>query len=132
VNEPVQKGAGRQHHAAGRALPAVAEQDAGDPIVAVEQQILGRALDDLEPWRFRQQCQDGLPIEFAVGLRARAADRGTLAAVENAELNAGPIDGAAHDAVERVDLAHQVPLAEPADRRVARHLADRHKLVGQQ
>ena len=30
----------------------------------------------------------------------------------------------AHQAVERVDLAHQVALAEPADRRVARHLAE--------
>ena len=31
---------------------------------------------------------------------------------------------AAHHAVQRVDLAHDVALAEAADRRVARHLAD--------
>ena len=30
----------------------------------------------------------------------------------------------AHLAAERVDLAHQVALADPADRRIARHLAD--------
>ena len=30
------------------------------------------------------------------------------------------------------DLAHQVTLAEPADRGVARHLADRRPLVGQE
>ena len=71
-------------------------------------------------------------IELAVGLGARAAHRRPLAAVEHAELDAGAVDGAAHDAVERVDLAHQMALAEPADRRVARHLADRRALVGQQ
>jgi hypothetical protein len=37
-----------------------------------------------------------------------------------------------NDAVERIDLAHQMPLAEPADRRVARHLANRRPLVRQQ
>ena len=37
------------------------------------------------------------------------------------------VDRAAHDPVERVDLAHQMPLAEPADRRVAGHLADRRR-----
>jgi hypothetical protein len=36
---------------------------------------------------------------------------------------------ARHDAVERVDLANEMTLAEPADRRVARHLADRRPLV---
>jgi hypothetical protein len=35
----------------------------------------------------------------------------------------------AHDAAERIDLAHQMALAEPADRRVARHLADRCALM---
>ena len=29
-----------------------------------------------------------------------------------------------HLAAERVDLAHQVAFADPADRRIARHLAD--------
>ena len=34
------------------------------------------------------------------------------------------IGDAAHQAVERIDLAHQMALAEPADRRIARHRAD--------
>src|SRR3546814_8155606 len=37
---------------------------------------------------------------------------------------------AAHDPVERVDLAHQMPLAEAADRRIAGHLADGVEAVG--
>jgi len=47
-------------------------------------------------------------------------------------LDPGPVDRAAHDTVERIDLAHEMPLAEPADRRVARHLTDRRALMGQQ
>ena len=36
----------------------------------------------------------------------------------------------AHHAVERVDLAHQMALAQPADGRVAGHLADGGELMG--
>jgi hypothetical protein len=50
--------------------------------------------------------------------------RGTARPVEQAELDAGVIRYPAHQAVESIDLAHQVALAQPADRRVARHLAD--------
>ena len=84
------------------------------------------------PGGFGQQFADRPAIELAVGLRARPAHRRALAAVQDAELDAGPVDRAPHDAVERIDLAHQMPLAEPADRRIARHLADRRPLVGQQ
>ena len=63
-------------------------------------------------------------IELAVGLGARALHRRALGAVEQAELDAGGVGDPAHHAVERIDLAHQVALAEPADRRVAGHLAD--------
>ena len=71
-------------------------------------------------------------VELAVGLGARAPHRRPLAAVEQAELDAGGVGDPAHQAVERVDLAHQVALAEPADRRVARHLADGRDAVGEQ
>src|SRR5215472_14071016 len=73
-----------------------------------------------------------MAIETAVRLRPRAPDRRSFAPVQNAELDPGTVDGAAHDAVESVDLAHQMPLAEPTDRWVARHLADRCPPVGQQ
>ena len=63
-------------------------------------------------------------VELAIGLRARALDGGTLGAVQQAELDAGGIRHPAHQAIQRIDLAHQVTLAEPADGRVARHLAD--------
>ena len=47
----------------------------------IEQQILGRPLDDVEIRRFGQQFGDGAAIEFAVGLGARPAHRSTLASI---------------------------------------------------
>ena len=64
-------------------------------------------------------------VELAVGLGARTAHRRALAAVEQPELDAGRIGRPAHHAVQRIDLAHQMALAEPADRRIAGHRADR-------
>ena len=72
-----------------------------------------------------EQAEHRLAVERAVGLRARALHGRALAAVQHAELDAAEVGGAAHHAVERVDLAHQMALAEPADRRIAGHRADR-------
>ncbi len=38
------------------------------------------------------------------------------------------IGGARDQPVEGIDLAHQMPLAEPADRRIAAHRADRSEI----
>ena len=65
-----------------------------------------------------------LGVELPVGLGARAAHRRTLAPIEHAELDPALVGDPAHQAVERIDLAHQMALAEPADRRVAGHRAD--------
>ena len=73
------------------------------------------------PWR-------SLPI----GLGAGSPHRGALAAVQGAELDAGVIGAARHDAAECVDLADQVALADAADRRVAAHLPERVDAVGEQ
>ena len=50
---------------------------------------------------------------------------GPLAPVEDAELDAGLVRDAAHQPVERIDLADEMALAEAADRRIAGHGADR-------
>jgi len=46
--------------------------------------------------------------------------------------DAGLIGGARHEAVQGVDLAHQVALADAADGRVAAHLADGIQVVGEE
>jgi hypothetical protein len=49
----------------------------------------------------------------------------TLAPVEHTELEHSEICSSAHDSAERVYLAHDGSFGNPANRRVARHLADR-------
>jgi hypothetical protein len=39
-------------------------------------------------------------------------------------MDRGAVGGSRHQSVEDVELAHEVPLADPADRRIARHLSD--------
>ncbi len=73
-----------------------------------------------------------MAIELAVGLGARPLNRGPLRAVQHAELNAGLVGDAAHQPVQRVDLAHEMTLAEPANGRIAGHLADGLDLVRDQ
>ena len=90
----------------------------------LDDQILDRPLDHLEVGRGPDRGLHGGAVELAVGLGARALHRRALGAVEQAELDAGRIGDPAHQAVQRIDLAHQMALAEPADGRVAGHLAD--------
>ena len=71
-------------------------------------------------------------VELAVGLGAGTADRRTLAAIENPKLDAAGVRHPAHQAIERIDLADQMALAEPADRGIAGHGADGRKPVGDQ
>src|SRR3546814_5982224 len=76
-------------------------------------------------------CSSDL-VQPAIRLRTRATSCRALGWVQDTELNARAVDGPGHDSVEGVDLAHQVTFAEPADRRVARHRADRIDAVRQQ
>ena len=131
VNDAVKEGAGRQHHRAGAQLGPVARDYAGDPR-AVEDQALGRAGHQLQVRSGRQFGLHGLAVQPAVDLAARALHRRALGAVEQAELDAGDVAEPAHDAVHGVDLAHQMALAQAADGRIARHLADGLELLGQQ
>src|SRR2546430_10936846 len=50
------------------------------------------------------------------------AHRRALAGIERAELDAGAVSRPGHGAAQRVDLAHQVSLADAADGRIATHL----------
>ena len=98
----------------------------------LDDQVLDRGLDHLEIRRGADRCLHRLPVKLAVGLGAGALHRRAFAAVQHAELDAGGIGHLAHQAVEGVDLADQMPLAEPANGRIAGHLADRGEAVGDQ
>ena len=63
-------------------------------------------------------------VELAVGLGSRAVHGRAARTIENAKLDAGDVDGLAHQAVQGVNLADQLALAYAAYRWVARHDAD--------
>ena len=67
---------------------------------------------------------DELLIGLLVSLRAGAVHRRPLAPVEHPKGDARLVNHPAHQAVEGVDLSDEVALADAADGRVARQLAD--------
>ena len=90
----------------------------------LDQQALDARLANRQVGRDLEHALHPRAIGGLVGLRAARAHGRSLARVEEAELDSGLVDGERHLAAERVDLAHQMALADPADRRIARHLAD--------
>ena len=65
-----------------------------------------------------------LLIGAFIRLRAEGMDGRPLAGVEHAGLDERIVDGAAHFAAERVDLADEMPLARAADGGIAGHEGD--------
>ena len=63
---------------------------------------------------------------------AGTANGGSLAAIEDAELDTGAVDDPAHDAVERVDFSYQMAFAQPAYGGITGHLTNGFKLMGEQ
>ena len=131
VDQPRQERAGRQHHRARCEAHADLRHGAGHAI-AVEHQIVDRLLENAQVRLVLEPRADRLPIQHAVGLRARRAHRGPFARVEDPELDAGFVRGGRHRAAQRIDLLDQVAFADAADRRVARHLPQRFDVVRQQ
>ena len=132
MNQPAQERARRQHDTAGRDFGARIGQDSGTRTACIQQDIDNRIAAHLEVGLPGQQRLHGLAVELAIGLGARAAHGRPLGKIEGAELDAGAVDGAAHDAVQGIDLAHQMALAQPADGGIAGHLADRVEPVREQ
>ena len=78
----------------------------------------------------REDRLDRFAIELAIRLGPGTANRRPLGPVEHPELDAAAIRRPAHDAIERIDFPDEMALAEAADGRVAGHLANGRKLVG--
>ena len=76
-----------------------------------------------------QRLPNGLAVQDAICLGARGSNRGALAGIENPELDTGVIGGNGHDAAQRIDFLDEMPLADPANRRVAGHLTQGVKIV---
>ena len=131
VNEAAQERAGGQYDRTRPEHASVGQPHRRDAALR-ENEVVRLALEHFESLGFADRLLHGCRIEFAVGLRARPAHRRALAAIEHAELDAAAIGHAAHQAVQRVDLAHQMAFAESSDRRIAGHRADGREPVGQE
>src|SRR5262249_57908758 len=91
--------------------------------LAEAEEVVRLGFDHREIRRVANRLLHGLGIEGAVCLRARPAHGRPLTTIEHAKLDAGEIGHAPHQAVERVDLAHKMALAQASDRRISRYCA---------
>jgi hypothetical protein len=71
----------------------------------------------------RQFSLHGLPIKPPINLGARTPHCRALGAVQETKLDSGPIGQPTHYAIQRINLSHQMALAQTADGRIAGHLA---------
>ena len=71
-----------------------------------------------------ESTTDRLLVQQAVGLSSGRANGCPFAGVQRSELNARFIGGEGHRAAQGVDLPNEMSLADAADRRIARHLAE--------
>src|SRR5262245_3855434 len=120
MNKPAQKCAGRKHNGAGRNLAGVRRFDTSNPAV-LEDQVVGFGLDDLEVWNSADRGLHRNRVKLAVGLGTWATHSGSLAAVQDPELDSAKVRDATHETVKRIDFPHQMTLAQPANGGIARH-----------
>jgi hypothetical protein len=119
-----QERAGSEHHRRSGELPSVGEFDAGDAAV-LQPEARRLPLHHRKARLLFDQRLDRSLESPPVGLHARATYGSTLARIEHAVVDGCVIRSAGDQPVESIDLAHQVALAEAANRGVARHRADR-------
>ena len=102
--------------------PAVRERDADDappcrassPETAANTQVMCGSASS--------RSRIHAAVDLLVRLRPRRPDRRAATAVQQLELDAGRVDGLAHQAAEGVDLANQMSLCRAADGRITGHM----------
>jgi hypothetical protein len=95
-------------------------------------QIEGVAFYDVKIGDVTNLLLHRFSIKLPVRLRPGTADGWTLASVQQAKLNAGAVCNPAHKAIQRIHFTNEVTLSKAANRRIARHHADRCSFVGYQ
>ena len=128
MNQAPQERARRQDNGAAAKFAAVGRYHRRHPPID-DLEVFCPHGDDGQVRIVPEFCLHVLAVKLAVGLGPRAPDGRTLGPVQHAELDAGAIGHAAHQAVEGIDFPDQVALAQAPESRVARHLAERLDLV---
>ena len=131
MDKPAQKGPGGDDNRAGAEFPPLTQPNPDDPAIP-DDQLIRLAFDHAEIGGLPDRGLHGGGIEFSIGLGPWPPDRGTLAPVEHAELDATGIGHPPHQTIEGIDLADEMTLAETTDGRIAGHRADRRETMGDQ
>jgi hypothetical protein len=115
----IEKGPSRDHQSLARDKTGARLKPCN--LSAAENQAEGLCHDDFNIV-LAQQLTDCPAINPAVGLHARPPNRRPLTAVKHTPVNRSVIGSPGHQAIEDIELANEMSLAHPANRRVARHL----------
>ena len=118
-----EEGTRTQHHCVRPQLPPVGQHEATHP-AAVQSESRSLARDQYEIVEPGQFMLDESLEQFAVRLNPRALHRAALGPIEHPIMDRRSIGGAPDQTVERIDFPHEVPLAQPADGRIAAHRTD--------
>jgi hypothetical protein len=70
-------------------------------------------------------------VATLISLGTQSMDRGSLALIQQSNLDMGVVDGPRHLTTQSIDLPDEVPLARPAHTRVAGHLGHQVQIHGQ-
>ncbi len=81
---------------------------------------------------FSKKCLDSLSIKPPIRLSTRATNSWSFAPVQDAKLNASPIDSLCHQAIKGINLSDQMASPKPTNCRVTGHDPNRIDLMGQQ
>ena len=132
MDHPAQEGAGGQYRGGATDPLTTGTNNSLEPAILPDLHVLDRRRPNGETRGRIEQRPYRSAIEQTVRLSPRATHGWSLAPVEQLEMDPGGVRGSAHDAVQCVDLAHQMALADPANRGIARHFPDGVQSVRQQ
>ena len=120
MDDATEKGPRCQNHRVRGQIRAIGQPEAGHAVPGHEQ--LGcLAFNDGQVLGLGHNLRHCCAIELSVGLRPWPLHRRTLGPIEQPELYPRHIRSASHGPIQRIDFAHEVPLAKSANRWVARH-----------
>jgi hypothetical protein len=123
MNKAAEKRSSRENDRGGAKASPIAKADARD-FAALDEKIVHACFDDLKIRRSGHGSLHGSAVEFPVSLRARPLHGSPLRPVQEPELNPSRVGHPAHQAIQGVYLANQMPLAQTADGWITGHLAN--------
>ncbi len=126
VNKTTQECSRCQNHRTGIIFaPVFGDHTGHAAVIALGNfKVVNRAFDDRQVFLIGQNILHRFAIQLPISLRAWAAHSRSLGTVQHSELDPSAVNRTTHHTVKRVDLANHMPLAKPANSRVARHFSD--------